>query len=77
MKYNRIKSALAVWWEFYALGALELQCFAISVLSQGSSASVHVKELEQLQPYHSKKRNRLLSENWKILFMFAVTCNWL
>lgn len=37
-KYDWSISDLTIGWEFYGLGVLELQNFAIRILSQGSSA---------------------------------------
>eukprot|EP01018_Ginkgo_biloba_P006648 Gb_37104 [translate_table: standard] len=38
-KDDRTCVALGLWWDFYGAKAPELQCFAIRVLSQGSSAT--------------------------------------
>jgi hypothetical protein len=60
-KYDRTKVVGAIWWEFYGSGTLELQNFAIRVLSQGSSASACERNWSSFNHIHSKKRNRLLS----------------
>lgn len=59
-KYDRFETAPAVWWQFYAAGAPELQKFAVRVLSQGSSASACERNWSTFDHIHSKK-NRLLS----------------
>lgn len=60
-KIDKALAAPAVWWEFYASGAPELQKFAICILSQTSSASACERNWSACSHIHSKRRNRLLS----------------
>ena len=47
------------WWEQFGLGALDLQSFAIRVLSQCCSAIGCERNWSTFEYVHSKKKNRL------------------
>eukprot|EP00253_Pinus_taeda_P012188 PITA_12188 len=57
-------------------GALELQNFAICILSQGPSASACERNWNSFDHIHSKKRNRLLSERLEYLVYVHSNLQW-
>jgi hypothetical protein len=59
------------WLSSYGSEILELQRFAIKVLSQVTVASACERNWSTFEFIHSKKRNRLTSERADLVFLFS------